>query len=310
MNDLVSVILPVYNSEETISRTIDSVLSQSYENIELLIIDDGSVDKSIKIIKDYMLKDNRVKLFHSSHLGAGAARNVGLNKAIGNYISFIDADDCYEKEFILNGLTSIIKHNADIAIYDYIRIFNNQKKVKNKVGVTMYNCYSACWNKIYKAYLWHDIRFPEDIVIEDFEVIPVIVGKAKKCVKVRDTYYYYWMTQSSITHSTNIKEELESKKAVQYLIDSLDSNNIAYDDIKLKMFVNDFLYWHLLAAMKKSANRKEKKYVGKEMSSYFLKDIKGKVYFSGSKKGILRRRLILCVLKLGWVDVGNFIANL
>jgi len=95
----ISVIVPVYNAERYISRCVDSILKQTYSDWELLLVDDGSKDNSLAILNDYGKKDSRIRTFHQENAGAGAARNVGLENAIGDYIVFIDSDDFVEPDF-------------------------------------------------------------------------------------------------------------------------------------------------------------------------------------------------------------------
>ena len=113
----ISVIVPVYNAEKYISRCVDSVLKQTYSDWELLLVDDGSKDASLAILNDYAQKDRRIRTFHQENAGAGAARNVGLDNAIGDYIVFIDSDDFVEFDFF----SLIIEKNTDVVFLDVNR---------------------------------------------------------------------------------------------------------------------------------------------------------------------------------------------
>ena len=128
---LVSVIMPVYNCEKYLKESIESVISQSYQNWELIIVDDGSKDKSVSIIKSYMEKDKRIQLYknESGEHGPGIARNYGMEKIRGKYTYFIDADDWIEKDLLQDTVTLAEKKHADIVPFGFI-IEDNGKKIK------------------------------------------------------------------------------------------------------------------------------------------------------------------------------------
>ncbi|EGP5055427.1 glycosyltransferase family 2 protein, partial [Enterococcus faecium] len=110
----VSVIVPVYNRELTIERTIKSVLNQTFRNFELIIVNDGSIDGSLETVTDYAKKDNRIKVFSQNNSGVSMARNKGIRKALGKYICFLDSDDTYELSFLEKMVSAAEKSNADV----------------------------------------------------------------------------------------------------------------------------------------------------------------------------------------------------
>lgn len=116
---LVSVIIPVFNSKVYISEALDSVINQTYKNLEIIIIDDGSTDGSGKICDEYAEKDNRIRVFHQKNIGVSAARNAGLDLAAGDFLAFLDSDDAYELTFIDSMMTAMIQNNADIVMCRY-----------------------------------------------------------------------------------------------------------------------------------------------------------------------------------------------
>ena len=118
MNQLISVIMPVYNVESYVVRSINSVLNQTYKNLELIIVDDGSTDRSGMICDQFMEKDGRVRVIHQENGGLSHARNTGLAMAIGDYVSFIDSDDFYEIHFIEYLYQSCVENDCEIGICD------------------------------------------------------------------------------------------------------------------------------------------------------------------------------------------------
>lgn len=120
MNPIISIIIPVYNAEKTLNRCVDSVLNQTFHDWELLLIDDGSKDRSMYLCDEYALKDKRIKVFHKKNGGVSSARNMGLDYARGEWITFVDSDD-YICENIFDLVSS---HNEDLLIFNYV-INNN-----------------------------------------------------------------------------------------------------------------------------------------------------------------------------------------
>ena len=111
MNPLVSVIIPIYNVEKYLGRCLDSVINQDYKNIEIILINDGATDNSLNIAIDYQKKDKRIKVFSQKNQGLSAARNTGLDKAVGNYITFIDSDDYVSKDYVSYMFNLLKKNN-------------------------------------------------------------------------------------------------------------------------------------------------------------------------------------------------------
>lgn len=127
--DLISVIVPVYNVEKYFDRCIESILGQTYENIEIILIDDGSKDSSGQMCDFYAEKDNRIKVIHKDNEGLGYARNTGLNEAEGKYVVFVDSDDYLEQDMIQNLYEDLIKYSADTCIGGYKRVYSNKTEI-------------------------------------------------------------------------------------------------------------------------------------------------------------------------------------
>ncbi len=127
MNEKVSVIIPVYNVEKFLKRCVDSIINQSYDNLEILLIDDGSIDNSGVICDDYSKKDKRIIVIHKKNEGLGLTRNVGIEYSTGKYLMFVDSDDYIEKNTVKDSIKTIIKDDSDIVMYGLKRIRNNGK---------------------------------------------------------------------------------------------------------------------------------------------------------------------------------------
>ena len=119
MKEKVSIIIPVYNSERTLERCLDSVINQTYKNIEILIVNDGSKDKSLEIMKEYQKKDNRIMVINQENKGLSGARNAGLDKATGEYVTFIDSDDYIKANLIKDTIEIFNRYNCDVVRNNY-----------------------------------------------------------------------------------------------------------------------------------------------------------------------------------------------
>lgn len=213
--DLISLIIPVYNVEKYIRECIDSVICQSYKNIEIIIVDDGSRDNSGKICDKYAENDRRIQVIHKKNEGVSKARNVGIEMAKGKYISFVDADDIINKEYVKTLYNLCKGENADISIcgtedFDcsgkifskslrYKNNLNSEEGLKELLNEKYYTC--VVWAKMYKRELFNDIAFNESTKIaEDLEIIYKLIAKSKKIsIDTSKIMYYYRDRDDSAT---------------------------------------------------------------------------------------------------------------
>lgn len=218
-NDLISVIVPVYNVEKYLRKCIESIINQTYKNLEIILVDDGSTDASGKICDEYACIDNRIKVLHKENGGISSARNAGLNVSSGAFITFIDSDDYIEKDAyeyfyknkVINGivaygivdegkyseeLTDIIEFNNIEAIEAYI---NLQLDVYNYKVKTMHNITSSFNNKLFDKNLFLQLRFPEGFINEDNMIIIELLFAAKSVKSLPKNKYFYVKHLGSIT---------------------------------------------------------------------------------------------------------------
>lgn len=208
---LISIVIPVYNVEEYLVRCLESVIKQTYTNLEIIVVDDGSTDNSGRICDEYKEKDERIKVIHKLNGGLSDARNFGINVTRGEYIAFIDSDDWVSLDYI-NCLYSIIeKDDYDIAICDFIRRKGKDKVNKrsrekleiycNKEAIRelLYQrISSSAWAKLFKRDLWKDIQFEVGKLYEDVIPIYLIFQQSKKIIKTNQCSYYYFYREGSI----------------------------------------------------------------------------------------------------------------
>ena len=227
MKPKISVIIPVYNSEKYLNECIDSILTQTFQNFEIIAINDGSIDSSGQILDDYAKKYDNIKVIHKENEGQGYARKVGLDLAQGDYILFIDNDDYYEKDALEKLYRNITVNRSDIAIME-IATFSFDSNIKSSPfwykNITSFfpentdfenftfDCKSAkplvfehcfaCWNKIYsKQFLnkYTDLYFPKNRQFEDTPFHVQIILRAKKISICTDRLYNYRMMHVGMT---------------------------------------------------------------------------------------------------------------
>src|SRR5574344_1816284 len=243
MNEKISVIVPIYNVEEYLPQCIDSIINQTYGNLEIILCDDGSPDGCGKICDEYAKQDSRIKVVHKSNGGLSDARNAGYPYVTGEYISFVDSDDCISK-YMFEVLLNIIKsENSDIAECGVEKFTQGNMPVDkgaDSVGIKTYSAEDALkelikdgafhqhvWNKLYKASVINNILFEKGKLNEDEFWTYQIFGNAKKISKTDCRLYYYLQRGGSImgeSYSLRRLDGLEAKAEGQKYIELHFSN--------------------------------------------------------------------------------------
>ena len=216
---LVSVIMPVYNAEEFLDKSVSSVINQTYKNLEILLIDDCSTDNSYNILKEYANKDNRIKLFHNKqNKHVSATRNVGIKNATGKYLYFIDSDDFIDNDYIEHLVKTAEKENADIVVNTNIYKCKNKRKKNIFKNIqmdsnTIYNKYviktnPSIWYMLFKRELQekNNIFFPIDIKIGEDAIFNILFFAKANIVSVispNSFYYYNQNNENSIITTIN-----------------------------------------------------------------------------------------------------------
>ncbi len=243
MMPLVSVIIPVYNVQLFLREALDSVVTQTYHNIEIIVIDDGSDDGSEIICDEYQEKDSRVCVIHQKNHGLSTARNAGLDIVSGEYIAFLDSDDAYHPDMIQKMLKAMARWGADIAIsgissYDTMQ----QMKIASRftlcdflqeeitepskaLAEMMEGKLSWCvWNKLYDANLWETIRFPDGHVYEDACTTYRIFQRADCVVKVPGCSVRRRVRPGSISHTKSFQNSCDWVRACQQMEAFVEEN--------------------------------------------------------------------------------------
>ncbi|MBN1469633.1 MAG: glycosyltransferase, partial [Fusobacteriaceae bacterium] len=222
MKPLLSIIVPVYNTEKYIEKTIKSILSQKLQNFELILVDDGSPDNCGVICDMYAKIDSRIKVIHKENGGLSSARNAGLDEAEGDYIGFVDSDDYLEPFMYKKLVDAIILGNGDISFCRLKRItkdceyfFHKRLKIEEVISgeellrlIFLSKIDASSCTKIFKKDFFRARRFQVGITNEDFELFYKSLATVKKVIYVEDTYYAYQERENSITTGTKFKKDL------------------------------------------------------------------------------------------------------
>lgn len=223
-NSLISIIIPIYNVEPYLRRCLDSVVNQTYTNLEIILIDDGSPDNCPQICDEYAAKDNRIIVIHKENGGLSDARNAGLTICKGDYISFIDSDDWVDEKYIEVLLSLAINKSADIAIAENIKT-KSQIHIKDRnVTTTAFTSKEALlklfckkniafivsWGKLYKKELFDNLRFPVGKYHEDEFTTYLLFYKSTSIAYTSQVLYYYYSRESSIMATQHPYDALEA----------------------------------------------------------------------------------------------------
>lgn len=241
MNNIISIIVPVYNTGNLLPRCLNSISNQTYKDIEIIVIDDGSTDNSKDIIKSFAIKDSRIKYYCQNNKGVGAARNKGIELSTGSYITFVDSDDYVHKDYC-SVLFGLIK-DSDIAIAGrakYIDELFIKNKCPNKIEITtgcqaikylMLGTYSSrpAWGKLYTKDIISDITFEEHHIFEEIRFGVDTFSKAKKVI-FSDKVLYYYMIRSGSIMTSNFDLQIDDlANSFDYIVNVLRNAGLYYE---------------------------------------------------------------------------------
>lgn len=213
---MISVIIPVYNVERYLERCLESVRKQTYTDLEIILVDDGSTDRSYEICQKYHRMDARIKLYQQENQGASAARNYGLEQATGSYIGFVDADDWIEENMYERLFQVMQEEDAQISCCAF-RWVEKDRIIDHATGekkvyqdIEMFNTYitgkqgcmlsPAVWNRLYKREIFDGIRFTEGRMFEDKEMTCMTLVRCTRGVYINEALYNYVQHEESVSH--------------------------------------------------------------------------------------------------------------
>ena len=263
---LISVIVPVYNGEKFICQCIDSITNQTLKDIEILIINDGSKDNTLKVIESIAKNDSRIKILNQKNSGVSAARNNGISNSLGEYIAFVDSDDYIDKTMCEKMYKKAEEFNSDIVICNVNDVINDNKKVSLNLNEGIidirrltgseflsneyFKLGTAVWHKIFKSNLIKEnkIKFINysEVASEDTLFNYEAMLKAKRIYCIDEPLYDYKINENSLTKSKSAKENMVKRcmNTVNIMSDFLSKNRI-----KDENFIDYITYWQFINAL-------------------------------------------------------------
>lgn len=243
LNPIVSIIVPIYKVERYLQQCINSICEQTYEFLQIILVDDGSPDDCGKICDINAERDSRIVVIHKENGGLSSARNAGLDVAEGEYVSFVDADDTIHPQFIEILLGLCLQYECDIAQCDYltvaedsiklpintvqsIKLYNNKQAIYKMCCTNEAAKYTIAWNKVYKKELFRDIRYPLGKIHEDEFTTYLLLWKVRKIAVINLYLYYYLQRETSIMGSAFSVKKLEALAAFKERLEFLKNKQL------------------------------------------------------------------------------------
>lgn len=243
-NPKVSIIVPIYNTEKFLYKCIQSIIKQTYSNLEIILVNDGSTDKSLEICNKFRKKDQRIIVIDKDNGGVSSARNKGLDIATGQYIGFVDSDDFISELMYEKMVKAMIKNNADVVECGYFTCdseYNNivSHELNNSIIDGEYHCsymylsnenttnYNV--NKLYKRFLFNHLRYPKLNFSEDYWVNTKVFYNCRRKVTLKECFYYYVINEhSAVRQEFDYNKRIDTIKAAK---DLYDFHSVRYSDL-------------------------------------------------------------------------------
>lgn len=292
----VSIVIPVYNVEKYLNKCINTVINQSFKDLEILLVDDGSTDNSGKICDEFALTDNRIKVIHKANGGLSDARNVGIENATSEWITFIDSDDYVSEDYVEYLFQLVNQYNADISIATFTYVTNNKKIEKSTGSVYVMNTETAlkrmlmndgfdmgAWGKMYRTKYFIDIKYPVGKLFEDSGTTYKLVDKATKIVFGSKPIYFYINRDDSIVNSTFNPRKLD---LIEMNLEMMDFIKQFYPEIESA--AKRRVLWAYFSTLNQVVSSKNKKTIS-QFAPPLVKYIKENKYFFKNCKELPKR---------------------
>lgn len=305
---MISIIITAYNAEKTIERCINSILENEYNDFEIIVINDGSSDKTEKVIE--LFASDKIKYFSKKNTGVADSRNFGIEKAKGEYITFVDSDDYVSNNYFEN-LDKYLKQGIDI-IKRKATIINEKNDEKTKIegpvfdeitGEQAFN--ELCFKDIYLDTLWsyiikkslfteNNLYFEPNKYHEDFGLLPLVILKAKSVVSTNDYVYYYVQTDGSIMRDSDDAKTIKKSKDVLYHYDNIIEQTEKYDiSRKTKENVRIYCTNAILLKVKELKGKAQNDFIKELKKRKIYKNIKAR-----NLKQLIKKILLFVNIKL------------
>lgn len=307
----VSIIIPVYNAEKYIGKCLDSILNQTYKNIEVIVVNDGSTDNSEEIIKQYTKNEKyNIKYFKNENRGVSFSRNFGVNYAEGDYIFFVDADD-YLDEKLLYNIQNEMEKGIDIIKFKAKKV-DSKGTILEEIFVPSFDIISGeeafeklkyddvlldtIWSYVFKKefYIQNNFKFTENTHHEDFALIPLIIVKAKSLVSLDYYGYYYVQSENSITRNNSyeklVKRTNDMITHYDNMLEFIKNNNISKESQKS---IKDFFANAVILRTEELKGKEQKEYIKEIKKRKLIKNVQVK-----NAKQFIKKILLYINIKL------------
>lgn len=294
----VSIIVPVYNTKDYIIRCVDSLVNQTYKDIEIILVNDGSLDNSIDLVNE-KYDDDRIVIVNQDNMGSGQARNNGIKKASGDYLFFVDSDDFIDKDTISIMMNKMINDKVNLVICDYYKYFSDDNKIHIN-NIPNYDCNNdkqsvigmpAAFCKLFKKEIFdkYDIKFLPGVFFEDNAIIPFACAVSGKYAYVNKPLYYYFQREGSALNKIEYNEGYEAIfDSLSYLYDKFNkydmienyAQELEYIYIEYLLHASNlrFLKFNKLNNIKKVSIIMKEKYPNYRNNKYFkMENIKYRI---------------------------------
>lgn len=305
--NLISVIVPVYNVESYIDKCIKSIVNQTYSDLEIILVNDGSTDNSLAHCIEWKRKDPRIIVYDKKNGGLSDARNYGIKHSHGNYLGFVDSDDYIEPNMYQLLHQGMVEFDAQISCGGRFivegskykirftlpskKIFNSHDALKELLMVSAIN--EAAWDKLYKRSLFNNIKFPKGEINEDIVIMPDLIDQAKKIVHVGKPIYYYVQHKGSITNGPYNRDREVIYKHLKKLKKYIETKHIdllsAFYSIEFNYLLSELIS---IGSNKKNFNKIKKQYENLFNQDFF------KMLMSSDVSNFIKVKSILYKLKL------------
>lgn len=251
-NDIISIIIPFYNAEQYIGKCIESITNQTYSNLEIILINDGSTDKSLNIVNEFSQMDDRIKIINKQNEGVSSARNEGLKNATGNYICFVDSDDYIEKDCLQILYNKIKSTDSDIVRANFFENKNKKIRFKKNITINMTNIeekhkiivrafesydFNSVWGQLISKRILNNVTFDEKLkMAEDFKFNLSIIEKAKRISLISNFLYNYNKNDFGINFNKDISKVERKIKDITKV----------YSELYLKNYNSNLIFSRLL----------------------------------------------------------------
>lgn len=314
MQKLISVVIPIYNVEQYILRCVDSVLNQTYQNLEIILVDDGSPDNCPKICDEYAVKDNRVRVIHKQNGGLSSARNAGIDVAEGEYITFIDSDDYVTPDYVETLYNAICEDKTDLAIGSHRAVYDNGTVIdrsnnrrctlssQDALKCVLYDdgIDVSAWAKLYKTELFSDIRYPEGRLYEDAATTYKLIDKANRVSLDSKVIYNYMIRSNSIAAGAFSPKKMDLITSTREMCDYIKSKYPTLEKAANRRLVYAYLSTLSQLAQSKKAFPNEQKELMSFLKANGGSILKDKSVPSRDKLGILAAKFGFVFYKFVW----------